>query len=275
VRPPRGRVEIAPSGLIDAWRQTPLDECPYVLAADAAILRSCPASISECGTFEEFVNSDDVGRLEDTRFQLGLLPMPYAGDLQRASVFLLTLNPGFRPADFVLEALSPDLRRVLLANLRQEELDPEFPFPWLNPALAYHPGFEYWHRRFAPLLKELAKAEAGATWPYRRALARLAQAVCVVQLVPYHSRAFHPLPRGALLHSTELARSFAHTTLSVRAREGSALVVVLRKVPEWGLDLGGNILALPRAAMRSSYLPPAILKLIAERIGATRTAAAP
>ena len=51
---------------------------------------------------------------------LGLLPMPFAGRLDRADIFILLLNPGFRPSDYFAEFRDEAFRKAWSDNIRQE-----------------------------------------------------------------------------------------------------------------------------------------------------------
>ena len=71
------------------------------------------------GSFEAFIGSERFGDHTDHRFHLSLLPVPYVGDLARADIFLLQLNPGFSLSDYQ-ELRVPSFKRHLERNLRQE-----------------------------------------------------------------------------------------------------------------------------------------------------------
>ena len=65
----------------------------------------------------------------DRRLHLALLPMPFAGALETASVVVLMLNPGLNPVDYFAEYEVPEFRKALLSNLQRSEPCPEHPNP--------------------------------------------------------------------------------------------------------------------------------------------------
>lgn len=133
--------------------------------------------------FNDFAGAESFGEAEKGRFHLQLLPNPFWGDLENASVFLRLLNPGFRPGAWFLEENVPDVRRRRLQNLRQDFGKEDFPFLPLDPAFCYHPTANYWREKFASVLEELQKEKRS----YLQAAQLLARNVACLQLVPYHS----------------------------------------------------------------------------------------
>jgi hypothetical protein len=52
------------------------------------------------GGWLEAYRSLDYCASHDRRLHLGLLPQPFFGDLRRASIYVLLLNPGLGPDDY-------------------------------------------------------------------------------------------------------------------------------------------------------------------------------
>lgn len=129
--------------LIDAWRARSLAAPPYLLPSDKALLPS-KRSTHPYRSFDEFIGSPAFGA-PDTRLHLGLLPIPYVGDLLHAGIYILLLNPSFAPCDYYAEEHSPEYHAALIRNLRQEHGDAAYPFFSLDPRFSWHPGFTYWH----------------------------------------------------------------------------------------------------------------------------------
>ena len=82
---------------------------PFQLSADADVLAS--ADTVTCG-YEEY-SRDNFIFDRDTRLHLGLVPLPYGGDLRSAKVFVLMLNPGLGPSDYYAEQTSREWRDLL------------------------------------------------------------------------------------------------------------------------------------------------------------------
>ena len=107
---------------IAEWRDCPLEEPPYLFPGDRQLLESDEGEglLLTCRSFEEYAVSNNFGRRDDKSLHVGLLPLPYLGDLRSASIFILMLNPGLSPGDYFAEQYWPELRRAVMNNLRQE-----------------------------------------------------------------------------------------------------------------------------------------------------------
>jgi hypothetical protein len=79
------------------WSRCDLRTAPFAHPDDWPILRRRNGRYidEERLDFEEFLRSSRFGAFEDDRLHLSLLPVPYVGDLQRADIVVLLLNPGF------------------------------------------------------------------------------------------------------------------------------------------------------------------------------------
>lgn len=240
------------SELIDRWRAYPLEAPPYLLPGDEALLAS-DRWAHPYRSFAEFIQSPAFG-VNDKQLHLGLLPIPFLGDLLHASVYILLLNPGFAPDDYYAEEHSPEYRRALIRNLRQEHGDAAYPFISLDPRFSWHAGFTYWHGRLGGIASELARKR---DLSHQAALSELARATCALELLPYHSASFG-LPDGLLdrLASVRLIQQFVHDVLVPRARVGKALLIVTRSAKQWRLSESENIVVYQRSETRGAYLGP-------------------
>jgi hypothetical protein len=107
------------------------------------------------------------------------------------------------------------------------------------------------------------------------------KALCVIELVPYHSNEFklphrlYKLDGDETLHSVTLARSFVRDNLVDRAKRGEVLILVMRKAEEWGFpDKQANhvgTVIYRGSECRSAHLSPdspggrAIVSFVRER----------
>ncbi|HEY3295665.1 MAG TPA: hypothetical protein VGL38_09505 [bacterium] len=131
--------------LVYAWRQCPLTSAPFLLPQDSVLLDlQYDRCVTTCTSFDEYIRSDAFGQESDHTAHLGLIPTPYMGDLSRADIFVLMMNPGLSAADYYAEEHDAALQSALECNLRQQRLDRAYPFIWLNPAFAFHGGFRFW-----------------------------------------------------------------------------------------------------------------------------------
>lgn len=167
-----------------------------------------------------------------TPLHTGLCPLPFVGDVHNARVCFLLLNPGLAELDYYAEYRVPKFAERLRANLRQDFRGTEYPFFPLDPEFAWHSGNRYWQNKLAPVIHELGRNEQ------ERAQARkvVAQNVCAIELVPYHSVS-NSLTRTVRqeLASAKLARTYVREVLVPQARAGTRLVVAMRSIADWGI----------------------------------------
>jgi hypothetical protein len=248
--------------LVNAWRNCTFDEVPYLYSEDEYGFSSLlSGKTTAYQSFGEYTRSSSFGQRNDKKLHLGLLPQPYIGNISQATVFILMLNPGLHSGDYYAEN-DPKFRKLLLKNIRQENLDPEYPFIYLNPAFSWHPGFEYFHTRFRFLAQEL-EPKVGS---YQKALSVLAQNIACLELLPYHSPSFGSVSLLGKLPSTIAMLKFAKEELSGRAKRNEVLLIVTRSVRYWGLSEHENIILYKGSEPRSGYLTSKSRMKILERL---------
>ncbi|MCX5645755.1 MAG: hypothetical protein NTZ17_13920 [Phycisphaerae bacterium] len=243
--------------LLQAWANWKPDSPPFVLDGDLEVLnsdRSVKAVVTR-RSWQEAIQTPDFCAPGDKRLHLDLLPHPFCGDVRRASIYVLLLNPGLGPSDYYGEYENPEYRAALLANLSQRPANGVTPFLFLDPHFAWHGGFEWWHGKLARVMESLASA-----WQvsFAEARARLGSVLASVELLPYHSSGFHDAG-GWLqrLHSVALARAFVEEFILPRVQRGEAIVIVTRKVAAGGLvEQPGVVTYSSPAQARSAHLTP-------------------
>lgn len=231
--------------LVSAWRAVK-PPGPYVLPGDEQAIDRWGRKV-DYSSFEQYCADTNFGR-PDKRLHLGLVPIPYMGNLQAATVFLLNAQPGLHPIDYFSEQRFTAYRRMLLNNLHQKDVKP---FPFLGPELSWHSGGDYWVGRFGDLPLKLA----GSSGSLRAAREGLGERVAVLELVPYHGESFG-VPDAVIdgLRSVALVQRFARENLLPRARNGEILVVVIRRQRDWGLPRLRNVVIYDSPHARGGYL---------------------
>lgn len=145
---------------VNPWLGLP-QTSPFVLPMDAYAIGSHNCS---CEQKPEFAfNVTDV------------LPEPFIGDAQNASVIILQLNPGFDPLADPPAHADKKFRTSLLANLGHE--DQQWPFYCLNPDFQSYPCSTWWHKKLRKI-KEKVPCEI------------LAKRLAVIEWFPYKSTRF-------------------------------------------------------------------------------------
>lgn len=177
--------------MINPWSNLP-NSPPYLLPED----REC-------------VERFNARAKEEHQLRLDTLPEPYLGNPE-APVVLLNLNPGHSDEDALWHARQ-DFSASARANLLHKESS--YPFYLLNPAYADSPGHQWWNKHLRSLIEEFG-------------LERVARAVLCVELLPYHSRRFHPSCLG--VPSQRYGRGLVRAAI-----ERKAVIIIMRARERW------------------------------------------
>lgn len=189
---------------------------------------------------------------ENTPLHTGLVPLPYVGDVRRAKVYFLLLNPGLSATDYYAEYKADGFRVRLLANLRQDFAETDYPFFPLDPECAWHSGNAFWEKKLKHILLELSKR---STCSHAEVRKFLAQNICAVEMLPYHSISLD-LPSGALeeFSSVALARGCVQS-LVPQAQAGNCMLVAMRQAKAWKVPLDSeHVLQFSGGQARGAHL---------------------
>ena len=174
------------------------------------------------------VHPDDNRYISAEKFATRLCPIPWAGPLKDAKVYLLFLNPGLSPEDFAYESANTDFSAVLRANISEGSQ----PYFYLLDRFSDHPGHRWARTTFGSDIQE-----------------GQAKHLCIVQLVPYHSEdgaCARSIASG--LPSSTAARQFVRDTLVPQARAGQIGLVVARSSKLWQIEGEDDCLVIYRGA---------------------------
>lgn len=235
--------------LIESWRKCNLEFPPFLFPDDEKHFSGFSDS-KIYRSFDEYVASPEFGGL-DINLHLGLLPMPFAGNLENASIFILMLNPGLSAGDYFAEQRVAEFRNAHVRGLRQENADDEFPFIFLNPDFAWHPGFGYWQKKFHNIIDEIRKQQKVS---YQKAMSILSKKLACLELMPYHSKSFGA---GSLLNklpSVKLMRNYVQDVVIPKAMSDKAIVIATRQIKMWQLPEHKNIVMYKGGETRSAHL---------------------
>lgn len=242
--------------LLESWAYWQPDSAPFVLDSDREVFeeeRSRDAVIKHT-SWEEAIDAPDFCAPDDSRLHLGLLPQPFFGDVRHATVYILLLNPGLGPHDYYGEYQVPAYREALLANLQQRFHGGAQSFLFLDPRYSWHGGFDWWHGKLAKLIQRIASSRELS---FADARAHLASVMASIELLPYHSKTFKVPARWlSTLRSVTLAREFVHDYVIPRANRGDAVVIITRKVAEWGSPHGPGVITYSGPQARAAHLTP-------------------
>lgn len=82
-----------------------------------------------CVTFQslnDYIKSDLFGDSRDKKLHIGLKPSPFVGDLEKAKIYYLTLNPGLNPSDYEQD-FRLEFEERYFNNIKQKK-NREYPF---------------------------------------------------------------------------------------------------------------------------------------------------
>lgn len=239
--------------IVEFWTKCDLKNPPFVHPDDRAVLFQYSESKPDLPTydFRRFVLSPRFGAFSDPRLHFSLLPVPYAGDLARADIFVLQLNPGLNFIDYYAEWCMPEFRQRLESNLRQRLTKVEFPFLYLDPQFCWHSGFRWWEGKFREVATAIADAKFGGR--YLHALRDLSQRVAALELVPYHSISFREHLALPHLASAKRTRLFA-CELAKKAATGKVTMIITRRLEDWAIPKSRNVIQYTGGLRRGASL---------------------
>ncbi|OGJ60951.1 hypothetical protein A3A67_00840 [Candidatus Peribacteria bacterium RIFCSPLOWO2_01_FULL_51_18] len=171
-------------------------------------------------SYQHYISDYLQNKVNDSTLHSGLLPVPYIGNIESATVYILMLNPGFSHDDYIAESkYFPNFRKALKANLKAKS-----PFLFLHPDFLWTGGGRYWEKRFAIIAKELLRKKKIA---YKEALKLISEKVACIELFPYHSKKFS-VSANTLnqLPSSQKAKAFVQKYVIQRAKRREALLIV-------------------------------------------------
>lgn len=165
---------------------------PYVLPEDARIFAS--------------------PKFKDEGYRFDAFPDPFIGNLERAEVIFLSLNPGFDPDDIYVNLKKSFFTRESRKNLTHES---DIPFLYLAEEMSDTHGYRWWNNLFAKSVREE---------PLDMDVVR--EKIMIIEYMPYHSVAYKP---NRLLLSSQLY-AFG---LVREAIEKNKNIVIMRSVKAW------------------------------------------
>lgn len=241
------------NSLAKFWHAFNTLEAPYVHPLDRDLVLKQPHRLYS--STETYIASEDFGS-PGSLLQLGLLPVPYAGDLGKADIFVLLLNPGFDTVDLYGEADEPAFHNATLQMIKQDQSDEDFPFMFLNPKFCWSGGYRWWEKKVRDVTAKISEKKEIS---YLDALKVMSQHLAAVELIPYHSAT---RPGGSLekLPSAMAAKAFVRDELLPKAQRGELTLIVTRQVLNWGIlpaDVQGDVVVYDAGHARGASLSTA------------------
>jgi hypothetical protein len=244
--------------IVEEWKKVKIvDTAPHIFPGDEESL-NVNNSFMDIFNFEDYTTRIDEIYENPAKMHLNLIPIPYLGNLQKAKIFILTGNPGLGPTDYEEEG-NKEIRQEFINNLHQENFS-EYPFFMLNPKFAWHGGYTYWVEKLGDIIEETIKIKKVR---YFDALKILSNLIAVVEYNPYHSK---NSPGYVDLQSSKMIKELVKEYL---VNKPDTLIIVTRKVKEWGLTASDSIVLYDSGQSRGAEIGRNTSggKAIIERLG--------
>lgn len=240
--------------LLGTWKEWAPSSRRLILKQDEKPLLQKPDQSVVIHGWKEYVKHPKFSARKDKSFHLALIPKPFVGNLQNASIYILLLNPGLSPTDYYGEFEVKGFRSVLLNSLKQKWSGNQMPFLFLDPKYSWHEGFGWWNEKLLGVMEELAKHWNVELSESRK---RLATQLAAIEMIPYHSKSFGGHNLLSKLESTKLVRSFVNDYVIPKVKKGKAIVIVTRKTREWNIqERHKGIIQYDAQEARSAHLTP-------------------
>lgn len=219
--------------LVEFWKSCDLSKPPFVHDADRPYIEAAK-NVGKVilRSHRAFVEHPTFGDRNDSSLHLGLLPIPFQGNLSKADVFIVLLNPGLGLSAYQTEEDKEHAEQVRLI-IKQELANVPFPFLSLNPDYAWTGGFQWWERKLRNVIELVAAGQCKGN--YAEALRLLSQRLAAIELFPYRSRTFNAASLRSRLPSVREARDFVQRLLP-RAKNGEVTIIVSRGIKSIGID---------------------------------------
>lgn len=236
--------------LVKFWASCSLKRRPYIHPKDRIAIKTHGISTTFLKNHEAFFRHPTFVDNSDRSLHVGLLPVPYQGNLARADIFIVMLNPGLGLSDYQVDedkGHGDQIRKIL----KQDFVGVEFPFLSLNPKYAWTGGFQWWEGKLRKTIRKVADEFCNGS--YENALKFLSKRLACIELLPYHSRAFGSA-KLYKLESVKVAREFVLSLLP-SARKGEITIIVSRAIKKIGIKNHRLVNHDPKLA-RSAPLGP-------------------
>jgi hypothetical protein len=115
--------------MVEGWQKCLAGSLPYLYAGDRPRDdKTYQKYFVEYPSLQACVRDEGLGPSKNKLMHVSLIPQPYFGRLQTATIVMLMANPGLGPHDYFAEESDPDFKQALVNNLVQQDFDEGFPF---------------------------------------------------------------------------------------------------------------------------------------------------
>ena len=180
-----------------------------------------------------------------------LIPVPFAGDIFNAKLYILTLNPGFTPGVYIDEHEDTKYIELAKQNLRLELKT----FKSLHEDAKNTEGYQYWSHngripKIAREVQRLLNTEYDESFKFTK------DNLAVIESVAYHSTQFAQIKNKDKLlsmSSSQLNKKFVHDYVMKRVRKNEAMVFVWRSANFWNITEEKNVIIRKNPQHKNLY----------------------
>lgn len=239
--------------LLDFWKKLDLNKKPYLHPDDKDSL-----NLNFCYSLNNLTNYyNDIYWKDKNILHTDLIPMPYLGNLSKAKIFFLMLNPGFSFIDYYSEENSKAYRDTLVKNLNQDFSNTNFPFPFLNPEFLWTGGGQYWFKKLKSYIQYVKNKNEFKDKTYSDASMFLSEKIAILEIFPYHSISFSNhklLQKENEIKSVEQMKMFVEKTIIPKVLRNEACIICMRQSKVWDLQDHFNIVKFSGVEARAAHI---------------------
>jgi hypothetical protein len=216
--------------IIDYWRQLEINNGHELIHPhDAQILGNVNRINFDFANY--FGNCDNLFG-NNLQLHTGLIPVPYSGDIKNARIYLLMINPGFHHNDYYSENHCQNYRDALIHSFRQENINNNFPFHYLNPEFCHTSGGDYWFKKFHDIIIQLTNNVDN--YNYEDSIRLISRNICTLELFPYHSINFGL--NQQIINGCSSINRIRHFVNQLLDGQRDILIECLRQPENWNLN---------------------------------------
>ena len=185
-----------------------------------------------------------------------LIPVPFAGDIFNAKLYILTLNPGFTPGVYIDEHEDTKYIELAKQNLRLELKT----FKSLHEDAKNTDGYKYWSKKIQNIVETVS---ALSNIEYDESFKITINSLAVIESAAYHSATFAQ-DYEKILHSmpsSQLVKKFVHDYVMERVRKNEAMVFVWRGAKFWNITEEKNVIIRKVASGKNLYWEKEIIPM--------------
>jgi len=176
--------------IISFWKEfDKVNEPPFVHPQDKDVINKVSIKARTYSNYEDFAKRIDNFFEPELGLHLGQLPIPYKGDLEKSTIFIVLGNPGF---DYMTYKDQENIfmRNAIIDTIRQDFSKSSdlinYPNIGFNPNFFDTSGAKYFLNKFRDCIVEF-KSKKNNEISFEETLKDFSQNICFLEVYPYVS----------------------------------------------------------------------------------------